>query len=210
MSEEPTRGAFMGMLVASAAAATAAPAAAARGSQPNVIFIIADQHRGDALSAAGAPIVRTPALDNFARSGIRFTRAYTTMALCSPARTSIMTGLYPHTHKIVSNTHGAGSVSSEVSPKHAMWSEVLQRAGYRAGYVGRWDVGTLQAGEVDGRPSPKEPGGMHRWTPLDYGFREAVSAHMPYRADQLSHASPLSLELALEQAGIVGGGRAPF
>lgn len=134
--------------------------------------------------------MRTPALVNFARSGIRFTRAYTTMALCSPARTSIMTGLYPHAHKIVSNTHGAGSVSSEVSPKYAMWSEVLQRAGYRAGYVGKWDVGTLQAGELDGRPSPREPGGMHRWTPLDYGFREAVSAHLPYRADQLSHAPP--------------------
>lgn len=167
----------MGMVGASAAAAalSSAEGAAAENSRPNIVFIVADQHRGDALGVAGAPIVRTPSLDAFSRSAVRFTRAYTTMALCSPARTSMMTGLYPHAHKIVSNTHGAGSISSEVSPQHAMWSEVLQRTGYRAGYVGKWDVGTLQAGELEGRPAPKEPGGMHRWTPLDYGFREAVS-----------------------------------
>ena len=206
MTHLTSRGDFLGMV---GSAALAAPLAKPLGDRPNIVLIIADQHRGDALGVAGSAIVRTPSLDALAKDGVYFASAYTTMALCSPARTSMMTGLYPHAHKIVGNTHGAGSVSSEVAPSHPMWSELLTGVGYDVGYVGKWDIGTLQAGDLEGRPLPNERGGRHRWTPLDYGFRKAVSAHRPYRTDQLLRVSPLHLELALEQSGLTGG-PAPF
>jgi choline-sulfatase len=53
---------------------------------------MSDQHRGDAMSCAGHPVVRTPALDGIAAQGCRFTRAYTTSPLCMPARASLAIG----------------------------------------------------------------------------------------------------------------------
>src|SRR5699024_1465912 len=60
---------------------------------PNVVLISTDQWRGDCLSVAGHPVVRTPYLDGLARSGTRFTNAYSAHPTCIPARMSLMTGL---------------------------------------------------------------------------------------------------------------------
>lgn len=89
------------------------------------------------LAAMDRRLLRRPALDALARSAVRFDRAYTTMALCSPARTSLMTGLYPHGHRVISNAHGAGTVVWEVAPQHQTWSEILAATGYRLGIAGR-------------------------------------------------------------------------
>ena len=66
--------------------------------QPNVLLIMADQWRGDCLSAAGHPVVRTPFLDRLAAAGTRFTRAYSATPSCTPARASLMTGMRPVSH----------------------------------------------------------------------------------------------------------------
>lgn len=66
--------------------------------RPNVVLICADQWRGDCLSAAGHPIVRTPYLDALAHSGTRFTRAYSATPTCIPARTALHTGLGQRSH----------------------------------------------------------------------------------------------------------------
>lgn len=188
----------------------AVPLAASRGSRPNFLFLLPDQLRADAVGAFGSRIVKTPAIDSLAATGVRFARAYTTTALCSPARTSMLTGLYPHAHRIIGNTHGAGAVVNEVAPGQGTWSEILAMSGYRLGYVGKWDLGTLQAGDEADRPPPAEPGGRHRWTPKDYGFQDAESAFKPYRLAQLKRASPLKLKLALEQSGVSDKGPVPF
>ncbi|GAA4914661.1 arylsulfatase [Stackebrandtia albiflava] len=65
---------------------------------PNIVLITADQWRGDHLSAAGHPVARTPFLDDLARRGTRFDRAYTPSPSCIPARASLHTGLAPRTH----------------------------------------------------------------------------------------------------------------
>jgi hypothetical protein len=54
--------------------------------RPNLIFIIADQHRGDFMHCAGHPLVQTPSLDKLASQGLRFERAYTSWPICVPAR----------------------------------------------------------------------------------------------------------------------------
>jgi choline-sulfatase len=61
----------------------------------NILFLMADQHRGDCIGAAGAEYVSTPNLDRLAKEGILFTRAYSSVPSCTPARTSILTGMSP-------------------------------------------------------------------------------------------------------------------
>ena len=61
----------------------------------NILFLMADQHRGDCIGAAGAKHVHTPNLDLLAKEGILFTRAYSSVPSCLPARTSILTGMSP-------------------------------------------------------------------------------------------------------------------
>jgi len=56
--------------------------------KPNLLFIIADQHRGDFMHCAGHPLVQTPSLDKLASQGVRFERAYTSWPICVPARMS--------------------------------------------------------------------------------------------------------------------------
>src|SRR5262245_27660824 len=77
-------------------------AAAAR---PNILFLMADQFRADALGASGNTWVRTPSLDRLAAGGVRFSNAYTPQALCTPARASLMTGVYPHTTRVPGNLY---------------------------------------------------------------------------------------------------------
>src|SRR4249920_1042179 len=78
------------------AAAAAAPLVAAPRRRRNVLFIASDD-LNKCLSCYGHPIVRTPNIDRIARAGVRFDRAYCQFALCSPSRSSLMTGMAPDT-----------------------------------------------------------------------------------------------------------------
>ena len=72
----------------------------------NVILILSDQQRMDTIGAYGCglgDIVKTPHIDQLAAEGMKFTNAYTTSAICAPARASVMTGLYPHKHGVIDN-----------------------------------------------------------------------------------------------------------
>ncbi|NJL30162.1 MAG: sulfatase-like hydrolase/transferase [Phycisphaerales bacterium] len=107
--------------------------------QPNILFILVDQQRYDSLASSGHPLVKTPNLDRLAAQGVRFTRAYTACALSSPVRASIMTGLYPHTHQVLTNVHDYQSTLN-LSPEHPTFATMLKEAGYRTGYSGKWHV----------------------------------------------------------------------
>ena len=72
-------------------------------SAPNVLFITLDQFRGDALSCAGHPLVRTPHLDALAAEGVRFARHYTQSTPCAPGRAGLYTGMYQMNHRVVAN-----------------------------------------------------------------------------------------------------------
>ena len=100
---------------------------------PNVVFLMSDQHRGDAMSCAGHPVARTPALDAIAAQGCRFTRAYTTSPVCMPARASLAIGRYNHNHGMVNNTRCAVGTRE----RRRALGLALQRAGYRTAFVGK-------------------------------------------------------------------------
>lgn len=96
-------------------------------SRPNVLLITLDTTRADHLGCYGSPTARTPALDGFAQSGVRFTRAFCNVPLTLASHATIMTGLYPPEHG--SRVNGIEAISKD-APTLA---EVLAARGYRTG-----------------------------------------------------------------------------
>jgi arylsulfatase A-like enzyme len=107
--------------------------------RPNVLVIMQDQLRYD-LVANAAPC-RTPAFDRLRAEGTWFTRAYTPAGICGPARAAFLTGLYPHSNGVLNNVSGTDAVSRNLRHDVPTMGELLAKAGYRTGYVGKWHVG---------------------------------------------------------------------
>ena len=107
-------------------------------SKPNILFLMADQMQGRVFEP-GHPCL-TPNFDRLMARGVRFTRAYTPNAVCSPARASLMTGLLPHNHGVLTVTHTVAADQSRLRAHHPHWAQRLDAAGYRTGYFGKWHV----------------------------------------------------------------------
>jgi N-acetylglucosamine-6-sulfatase len=101
---------------------------------PNVLFILADDIRWNAMSCAGHPTLKTPHMDRIANEGVRFANMFCTTSLCSPSRASILTGLYAHTHGVTNNF-------TELPAQHAHWAQRLRDSGYTTAYLGKWHMG---------------------------------------------------------------------
>ena len=136
-------------LAALLALAAAPPAMAQDDDRPNFVVVLVDDMRWDDFGAGGHSFVRTPNIDRVAAEGAMFLNAFTTTPLCSPARASILTGLYAHTHGIIDNTNRRGH-DLNTFPRQ------LDRTGYDTAFVGKWHMGT------DGTPRP----GFDTWVSL--------------------------------------------
>jgi len=102
--------------------------------RPNVLFILCDDLRWNALSCAGHPAIKTPNIDRLAKEGVRFANTFCTTSLCSPSRASILTGLYAHRHGVRDNF-------TELPTKLAHWPMRLRESGYETAYLGKWHMG---------------------------------------------------------------------
>ena len=71
---------------------------------PNILIIMTDQHRADAMGCAVHPMVKTANMDRLAAEGCRFERACTVSPVCMPARASFINGRYPHNHGMWHNS----------------------------------------------------------------------------------------------------------
>ena len=111
--------------------------------RPNIILIMCDQMRWDAAGFAGSSTVRTPHLDRLAANGVCFENAYCASPVCSPARASWLTGLYPHAHLQLRNYGPArmGQFGCFLPRDCITIGDVLKAAGYRCGMVGPWHLG---------------------------------------------------------------------
>jgi arylsulfatase A-like enzyme len=108
--------------------------------KPNIVYFFSDQHRFDTLGCYGHPHVQTPNLDFIASEGMRFDRAYTACALCSPARASLLTGLYPHNHGMLANIADFNGVFGNSLLDKKGYPEYLSAADYHIGYTGKWHL----------------------------------------------------------------------
>jgi arylsulfatase A-like enzyme len=107
--------------------------------RPNILFVMTD-HTNAQVLAPGSPCL-TPNLDRLAAEGVRFGRCYTPNAICSPARASLMTGLYPSTHGMWDCTHTQRAEWVDVpKERFTYFSQLLAQAGYHNGYFGKWHV----------------------------------------------------------------------
>ena len=144
-------------LVATAALAlalAAPPALAAAARKPNVIVILADDLGYGDTSAYGSKIVKTPNIDALAADGVRFTQGYVSHPVCAPSRAALLTGRYQTRFGYEFNPVGRDRTGG-VSLGETFVGQVMQKAGYRTGMIGKWHLG--------------EPGGYH---PTARGFDE--------------------------------------
>jgi len=102
-------------------------------SRPNVLVVMADQHRFDYLGCAGAGFVRTPNLDRLAQRGVRYTHCFTNSPVCAPARIGLATGLHPARVGALDN---ASYLPRSVSTHYQRFRD----HGYRVGCVGKLDL----------------------------------------------------------------------
>lgn len=112
----------------------AACAGGAEARRPNVLFILTDDQRWDALSLAGNRHLKTPNIDRIGREGVYFRNAFCTTSLCSPSRASILSGLYAHRHGVIDNF-------TEYPQGFRSFPMVLQGEGYDTAYIGKWHMG---------------------------------------------------------------------
>jgi arylsulfatase A-like enzyme len=105
---------------------------------PNILFLLSDDQRWDTLGCMGNSIIRTPNVDSLSRQGVTFRNTFVTTSICMTSRASFFTGLHER-------SHGISSFSQPLSPaiNANTYPELLRRAGYRIGFIGKWGLGGM-------------------------------------------------------------------
>lgn len=103
--------------------------------RPNIIFIVTDDQRWDALGCAGNEIIHTPNMDNLADKGIRFKNTFVTTPICASSRASAFTGLYERTHKYTFTKPPVDKKYTDIS-----YPVLLKNSGYKTGFIGKFGI----------------------------------------------------------------------
>ncbi len=103
--------------------------------QPNIIFIMSDDHASHAMSCYGSVINRTPNLDRIADEGMRFDNCFCTNSICTPSRATILSGTYNH-------VNGVTTLATPMNNRLKTFPKILQRNGYQTAVFGKWHLGT--------------------------------------------------------------------
>jgi len=150
-----------------------APAAYGQQSKrPNILFIFADDHAYQAISAYGSKINHTPNLDRLAREGMLFENALVTNSICAPSRAVILTGKYSHLNGVINN-------ATPFDASQPTFPKLLQKAGYQTALFGKWH---LQSDPTGFDAWEILPGQGHYYNP-DMLFAGGKRRHEGYATD---------------------------
>ncbi|WP_027712986.1 sulfatase [Dickeya chrysanthemi] len=145
--------------------------------KPNIVYIIVDDQRYDAMGFVNSDAV-TPNMDAMAKEGTYFKNAFVTTSLCGPSRASVLTGMYAHNHGMVDNNKNDNVYSLNFFPQR------LKQAGYQTGFFGKWHFGGV---EKEAKPGFA---GFDRWV----GFIGSNSQGNYYPINEFGGASELNVD----------------
>ena len=104
---------------------------------PNIIFILTDDQKYDAMGFMGHyPFLKTPNIDRIRNEGVHFKNSFVTLSMCAPARAGFLTGTYPQVNGVCTNVEGR-EFNQNKTPSFPL---LLQRAGYETGFFGKWHL----------------------------------------------------------------------
>jgi len=115
---------------------------AADAARPNILYMMADDHGCNAISAYGGYLsstFHTPNIDRIAHEGIRLNNCFVTNSICTPSRACILTGQY-------SQLNGVYTLADHMDPAHENVAKLLQKSGYQTAMIGKWHLQTLPTG----------------------------------------------------------------
>ncbi len=171
----------------------------AKAAKPNILFLLADDLGWRDLGCYNTTFYESPALDQLARDGMRFTHAYTASTVCSPTRASIITGQTPA-------RHGCTNYGGSINPaEHIGLARALRDGGYHTFFTGKWHIGTMtptMAGfstsqEIAARGgSDEDPKSTRKITGNTIAFLKKQSVNQPFFAYVNYHAVHLPLKEA--------------
>ena len=111
--------------------------------QPNILFIMADDHASKAISSYGGGINHTPNIDRIAHEGMRFEHCYVTNSICTPSRATILTGTYNHVNAVT-------TLETPINNRLPNVAKHLKTGGYQTAIIGKWHLGEGKAHEPSG------------------------------------------------------------
>jgi len=157
------------------------PKSTMSGTRPNILFILADDLSYRDLSCFGQVQFETPNLDRLCQTGLRFDNAYCGSPECAPSRGSLMTGLHMGHCRIRKNDSARGQ--DHLLASDLTIAEVLKKAGYTTGMVGKWGIGLP---DTEGTPDKK---GFD----LAFGFYDQGRAHTYYPHYLYHNSEPIPI-----------------
>ena len=106
----------------------------AKTKQPNIVFIMSDDHAAHAMSCYGSRINETPNLDRIANEGMRFDNCFCTNSICAPSRAAILTGQYNH-------KNGVKTLGDTFDSRQPTVQKIFKENGYQTALIGKWHLG---------------------------------------------------------------------
>lgn len=161
--------------------------------KPNLLLITTDQQHFHTIRALGNSVIRTPNLDRLVREGVAFERAYVANPVCSPSRSSIITGQYPSRHK-------CWNIGVALDSNVRTIGDELREAGYRTGLFGKAHFQPVGAKDsFEARPHIHDRAFWKRWNGPYYGFQRAELVH-GHADEDLAHG--MHYGVWLEERGV--------
>jgi len=185
------------ILILISSAAWARPLADER---PNFVLCMADDQGWGDTGYNGHPVLKTPVMDEMARTGLRFNRFYAAAAVCSPTRGSVMTGRHP-------NRFGCFSWGHTLRPQEITIAEAMKKAGYTTGHFGKWHIGSVRS---DGAASPGNSGFDEWFSSPNFYENNPLFSHNGSVIETKGESSDVTTGLALDWIGKVARSDKPF